>query len=116
MSHRSAPAKNIDAGDKYAVPKRTPRFSAVLCPLNTVRSPTQGYDGRWRKLRNRRLDADPLCRHCTERGLVTPAVEVDHIKPKALGGEDTWDNTQSLCKPCHQDKTRQDIKRIRRGW
>ncbi|WP_443019268.1 HNH endonuclease [Sphingomonas sp. 22R3R2A-7] len=62
------------------------------------------------------MNAEPLCRHCTERGLVTPAVEVDHIKPKALGGEDLLENTQSLCKACHQEKTRLDVQRIRRGW
>lgn len=47
--------------------------------------------------------------------MVTPAVEVDHIKPKALGGQDEWDNTQSLCSECHKAETRTDVQRIRRG-
>jgi len=74
------------------------------------------YGNEWRKLRNRRLDAEPLCRHCTQRGLVTPAVEVDHITPRLLGGPDEWGNTQSLCKACHVDKTRDDMRRIKKGW
>lgn len=96
--------------------KRTPRFSInPAVPTKTVNL-SGGYDGEWRKLRHRRLDAEPLCRHCRARDLVTPAVEVDHIKPKALGGKDEWDNTQSLCKQCHIEKTREDVRRIRRGW
>jgi 5-methylcytosine-specific restriction endonuclease McrA len=98
------------------VPKRTPRHSFARPAPSTIVKLTGGYDHNWRKQRNRRLDAEPLCRHCAGRGFVTPAVEVDHIKPKALGGDDAWDNTQSLCKPCHQDKTRQDIRRINRGY
>lgn len=104
------------AGISSGVPKRTPRFSITPpAPLPKV-SLLGGYDGAWRKLRNRRIGAEPLCRHCAERGFLTQAVEVDHIKPKALGGLDEWDNTQSLCKLCHQAKTRLDIQRIKRGW
>ncbi|WP_184084100.1 HNH endonuclease signature motif containing protein [Sphingomonas xinjiangensis] len=98
------------------MPKRTPRFNIAPRTASAVVSRNSGYGSEWKKLRNKRLDAEPLCRHCTGEGLVTPAIEVDHIKPKALGGGDTWDNTQSLCKPCHQDKTRQDIRSIRRGY
>jgi len=98
------------------VPRRTPRFNIAPAAQPTRVNLVTVYGGAWRKLRDRRMNTEPLCRHCTENGFVTPAVEVDHIKPKALGGEDTWENTQSLCKACHQDKTREDVKRIRRGW
>lgn len=74
------------------------------------------YGAEWRKLRKRRLDADPLCVHCLDREHITPAVEVDHILPIALGGKDEWENTQSLCKPCHQAKTAEDMKLITRGY
>jgi 5-methylcytosine-specific restriction endonuclease McrA len=33
---------------------------------------------------------------------------VDHIQPKALGGADTWDNLQTLCRTCHGLKGRYD--------
>ncbi len=94
------------------MPKKTPRFTfAPTAPAPRI-DLKGGYGSEWRKLRDARIAAEPLCRHCQARGLVTPAVEVDHILPRALGGKDEWDNTQSLCKPCHQDKTRQDIRRI----
>ncbi len=48
--------------------------------------------------------------------------EVDHIKPIWAGGEDTEDNTQLLCQPCHKEKTkvesaqRSRAKRAARHW
>ncbi|WP_443024383.1 HNH endonuclease [Sphingomonas sp. FUKUSWIS1] len=40
---------------------------------------------------------------------------MDRIELKALGGTDTWDNTQSLCHHCHVAKTTTDTRRMRRG-
>lgn len=36
-------------------------------------------------------------------------VEVDHIRPIALGGEDVAGNIQILCISCHQTKTREEF-------
>lgn len=36
----------------------------------------------------------------------------DHIKPLALRGKDSPSNIQALCANCHQEKTREDRKRI----
>lgn len=55
--------------------------------------------------RRRRLDAEPLCRKCNERGIVRAATVPDHIQPLALGGDDSDDNVQCLCEDCHADKT-----------
>lgn len=61
--------------------------------------------------RARWLSLHPLCVECLRLGLVSEAVEVDHIVPLFKGGADDWSNLQSLCKPCHDTKTRQDL-----GW
>jgi 5-methylcytosine-specific restriction endonuclease McrA len=47
-------------------------------------------------------------------------LEVDHIVPIALGG-DMWEdsNLQVLCRSCHKEKTKQDMKKIveqRKGY
>lgn len=55
--------------------------------------------------RKRRLQAEPLCRHCAAKGRVRLATVPDHIKPLALGGTDTDDNIQCLCADCHTIKT-----------
>lgn len=60
------------------------------------------------ELRKRRLRAEPLCRHCKERGIIKIATTPDHIAPLANGGTDTDDNIQCLCESCHAAKTAQD--------
>ena len=57
------------------------------------------------KLRRKRLNAEPLCRICNEKGLVRLATTVDHIQPLSQGGTDTDDNCQALCAECHEFKT-----------
>lgn len=57
------------------------------------------------ELRKRRLEREPLCRHCKERGFVTEAVTPDHIIPLKEGGTEAESNIQCLCAPCHAIKT-----------
>lgn len=62
----------------------------------------RGYDRRWAKLRLLVLRRYPICRlpEC-----YAVATEVDHIVPKAQGGDDSMDNLQGLCKRHHSQKT-----------
>ena len=55
--------------------------------------------------RKRRLQAEPLCRDCTTKGIVREASVPDHIVPLALGGDDSDANTRNLCADCHQART-----------
>ncbi len=68
---------------------------------------------RGRKLQERRahfLRAHPLCQACQKAGRLKAACEVDHIVALVNGGEDDFDtNGQALCKPCHREKTAQDL-------
>ncbi|WP_343073149.1 HNH endonuclease signature motif containing protein [Salicibibacter cibarius] len=60
------------------------------------------------------LRRNPLCVHCEEDGLLTPATEVDHIVPHKGDKELFWDsenNWQSLCKSCHSIKTNKEMDR-----
>jgi 5-methylcytosine-specific restriction protein A len=66
----------------------------------------RGYGAAWQRLRVRILERDKyLCQSCLRAGRVTPATDVDHIKPKADGGTDDDGNLESKCKPCHDAKT-----------
>ncbi|WP_229848372.1 HNH endonuclease [Streptomyces melanogenes] len=42
-------------------------------------------------------------------------VDVDHVRPLSLGGEDVDSNVQVLCHGCHQLKTRTEFGTLRRG-
>ena len=59
--------------------------------------------------RQRRLDVEPLCRMCKAQGRTTIATEIDHIVALTNDGTDDDVNTQPLCRPCHEAKTREDL-------
>lgn len=66
----------------------------------------RGYGHEWMQLRKLILARDYyLCQPCMMTGRATEAVAVDHITPKALGGNDDPANLQSICGPCHEAKT-----------
>lgn len=58
-----------------------------------------------RRVRPRALVRDGFsCVACGAR----ERLEVDHVVPIAKGGTWTLDNAQTLCQPCHQEKTARD--------
>jgi 5-methylcytosine-specific restriction protein A len=61
----------------------------------------------WRKLRNQYIATQPICEHCKQAGNYKAAKVVDHIAPRKQRPELEldWDNLQSLCQRCHQQKT-----------
>lgn len=76
----------------------------------------RGYGSAWDKIRPAILQRDMfLCQECKRQGRLTPAKDVDHKIPKAQGGTDNPDNLQSLCRPCHKAKTRDENRSQRRG-
>jgi 5-methylcytosine-specific restriction endonuclease McrA len=46
-----------------------------------------------------------LCQPCLKGSRVSRASQVDHIIPKADGGNDDDNNLQSICVACHRAKT-----------
>jgi 5-methylcytosine-specific restriction protein A len=62
----------------------------------------RGYSTAWEKFRKLVLHRQPLCQWpgCTQL-----ATDVDHIIPKAAGGQDTLENCQGLCHSHHSLKT-----------
>ena len=60
------------------------------------------YDRKWRKRREKQLQAHPLCRlHLEMRGEVVPATVADHITPHNGDPELFKGALQSLCATCH---------------
>jgi 5-methylcytosine-specific restriction protein A len=78
-------------------------------------SARRGYDAIWRKLRLIKLNASPLCEEHLKRNVVVEAAEVDHIIPIRNGGARLdLTNLQSLCKPCHSQKTIKESVRAKK--
>lgn len=64
--------------------------------------------------RTRILNRDHhTCQHCGTQPPPTH-LEIDHITPLAAGGTNADNNLQTLCKTCHQKKTRSEINTARR--
>ena len=71
------------------------------------------YSGKhWRKARTAHRAREPLCRHCSRRGVIKPGDVVDHIVERRDGGSN-YDpaNLQTLCHQCHHTKTIEERER-----
>jgi 5-methylcytosine-specific restriction protein A len=60
---------------------------------------------RWKKLRRLKLQNNPICEKCWERGIVTPTEEIHHIVPFIQDIEMAfdYDNLIALCVECHKE-------------
>ena len=65
----------------------------------------RGYTVQWEKIRKLFLMKNPLCADCLNKGWVTPANEVHHVKALRNGGTHDSNNLMSLCKSCHSKRT-----------
>lgn len=59
------------------------------------------YGSKWRKIRNRYINDNPLCEQCLKDGGFTKEQEVHHILPLRCGWNRDKSNLMSLCKSCH---------------
>lgn len=74
----------------------------------------RGYGSAWTRQRVRILKRDcGLCQPCLRAARVTTATQVDHIVPKGEGGDDSDDNLQAICEPCHTVKTADESRRAK---
>ena len=55
------------------------------------------------------LDGKTFCEEC---GCLAKRWEIDHVRADGLLGEATLENAKLICKPCHLEKTAQDVKQI----
>lgn len=83
------------------------KLKQKTCDIIRGSSASRGYGYRWRQARAAYLSEHPLCCLCSKQGLVSAANVVDHIIPHKGDKIYFWDqdNWQSLCAPCHNQKT-----------
>jgi len=61
------------------------------------------------------LDEQGWCCFACHQPVSRDQIDVDHRTPLALGGSDDETNWVALCRPCHKQKTRADVKAIRKA-
>lgn len=65
---------------------------------------------KWSKY-NVKLRDEFKCQYCGKR-FSPKALTIDHVHPKARGGQFTWDNSVAACKPCNNKKKDEINRRI----
>lgn len=95
------------------MPSQPPRIGArpkraAWAPSSSVRRVERKRGRAGCRDRAQVLAEEPLCRLCLKQGRTTASQIVDHIKPLAWGGSDERTNKQALCKPCHDEKSREE--------
>lgn len=93
--------------------KTTQRQEWAAYDKDRASASERGYDVRWQEYRQLYLRHNPLCVLCLKQGKHTQASVVDHINPHKGNMVLFWDsnNHQSLCRSCHDTKTRQEINK-----
>lgn len=78
---------------------------------------------RWRRIRDKQLNSQPLCEWCIEREIVEPATEVHHSIPHKGSEAIFWSGPFiSTCKSCHASRgQREDLGQVvirfdAQGW
>lgn len=72
----------------------------------TVSAQVRTRGSAWMAIRQRILARDcGLCQVCARDGRLSLARDVDHVRELSDGGTDADGNLQSICGPCHRNKS-----------
>lgn len=70
----------------------------------------KGYAGLTKRQQYLLTQQKGKCTFCNKEFKIGDVLEVDHIKPKSMGGTNDWGNLQLLHRHCHDSKTAHDLK------
>lgn len=109
MQRCDAPGCGIPSPGRYCGKhKRETARTAKIYDDRRGSAHARGYGsrGRWMKLRGLVIANHPLCQIDRADLCTRVSTLADHTVPKAAGGDDSMDNLQGACSPCHGWKTR----------
>lgn len=70
----------------------------------------------YRRLCERLLGQEPLCRYCRSTGLIRGATVVDHIVALSLGGSNDPANLAPSCTDCNDAKATDEKRFLAKGY
>ena len=73
-------------------------------PTSAARHGPNPYDSAWQRLRNEVLPTATHCGICGYPILPGQRIQLDHIKPRSIGGTSTRDNVQAAHGWCNESK------------
>mgnify|MGYP001181216154 CR=1 FL=1 len=88
----------VNYKEKVSSPSMKINLPSVIKIRNFI-----GYDNLSVDLSRKNIISrdDGKCQYC---GNVGHFLTIDHVLPKGRGGQDSWDNLVTACKPCNQKK------------
>ena len=103
---------NLIRGNARCCPECEPYDKQAVRQYNQHRDESPGrrflHSTTWRRIRDAKLNQDPICERCLRGGLTGPVVRaatlVHHLDGNELNNDP--DNHESLCNPCHEDQHR----------
>ncbi len=93
----------VPAGQGYCSKHQT-EYNRQVKERRTDKEYSKFYSTiEWKRLRNLKLQMNPLCERCEKQGRTTIATIVHHIEEIREGGDrlPTLEELESICKPCH---------------
>ena len=91
--------------ENRALAKRVADLEAAIFAMPHKRAVTDAQ--------KKKVAAGQMWKCATCKATLSHVFEVDHIKPLFLGGGNTGDNLQALCRECHGKKTADDKEKFR---
>ena len=75
----------------------------IYATKNTKRKQKIYQDKRWKKVRYRKFENNPVCEVCEQKGITSPTEEIHHIIPIDVDTSIAfkYDNLMSVCIKCH---------------
>jgi 5-methylcytosine-specific restriction endonuclease McrA len=101
------------------VPNKPATFSSRLKQQRAKQGGSHALRDRtaaYRRLRERLLSDEPLCRYCLSTGFIRGATVVDHVIALALGGSNDPENLAPACTDCNDAKSTDEKRFLARGY
>ncbi len=92
----------IDVLVNYNIKIHSPSVSQFLPSVIKIRNYVR-YDNLSIELNRKNIISRDgyICQYCSATKI---SLTIDHILPKGKGGDDSWENLVTACKPCNQKK------------
>lgn len=81
-------------------------YPKIIRMLRYIKIPNFYTEQPWSRSGVIRRDR-AMCQYCRETGV---RMTIDHVFPRALGGDNSWENTVAACFPCNNKKGHKTLK------
>lgn len=106
---QGCPNRSVEGGGGYCeihqglYQKEKSERGAKYNKYNRGYDSNKRYGAGWKKIRDIYIKEHPFCEECQSKGINTLAVLVHHRVPLSQGGNNSYENLESVCAKCHEE-------------